>query len=152
VTRCETHPYRRFATMIRLGTVPTPHQKGRNVEDRQRETPIFTPILPWGLLCNGSHSGHRRRPLNDHVRAESSLHTCGGEPLRIGSPAALRLSILAAPNVDPMHILMLLDPPQDSCKNLPQLLDALIRTRAYDRHPHAPACSCMLLFGFHRVK
>jgi hypothetical protein len=27
--------------------VPKTDQKGRNVEGRQRESPIFTPILPW---------------------------------------------------------------------------------------------------------
>src|SRR5271167_2025879 len=48
VTRRETHPYCRFPTMIRSGNVPKPHQKGRNVEDHQRESPIFTPILAWG--------------------------------------------------------------------------------------------------------
>jgi hypothetical protein len=92
------------------------------------------------LLCDGSPFWTSPAAVERSCAAESSLHTCGGESLLIGSPAALRLSILAAPNVDPMHILILLDPPQDSCKNLPQLLDALIRTRAYDRHPHAPAC------------
>ena len=35
--------------MIQSANVPKPHQKGRNIEDRQRESPIFTPILPWGL-------------------------------------------------------------------------------------------------------
>jgi hypothetical protein len=34
--------------MIRFGNVPKTDQKGRNVEGRQRESPIFTPILPWG--------------------------------------------------------------------------------------------------------
>src|SRR5271167_2190765 len=50
VTRRETHPYRRFPTMIRSGNVSKPHQKARNVEDHQRESPIFTPILPWGHI------------------------------------------------------------------------------------------------------
>src|SRR5271166_755404 len=36
-------------------------------------------------------------------------------------------------------VLRFLDPPQDSCKNIPQLVDVSIRTRAYDQHPHAPA-------------
>ena len=47
-TRRATHPYRRFPTMIRSGNVPKTDQKGRNVVGRQRESPIFTPILPRG--------------------------------------------------------------------------------------------------------
>src|SRR5882724_4002650 len=50
VTRRETHPYCRFPTMIQCGNVPKPHQKGRNVEDRQRESPILTPFLPLGPI------------------------------------------------------------------------------------------------------
>jgi hypothetical protein len=36
--------------MIRSGNVPKPHHKGRNVADHQRESLIFTPILPWGQI------------------------------------------------------------------------------------------------------
>ena len=36
--------------MIRSGNVAKPDHKGRNVEDHQRESPIFTPILSWGPL------------------------------------------------------------------------------------------------------
>ena len=50
MTRRETHSYRRFPTMIRPGNLSKPHYKGRNVEDDQREGPIFTPILRWDLL------------------------------------------------------------------------------------------------------
>jgi hypothetical protein len=65
--------------MIQSGNVPKPHQKGRNVEDRQRESPIFTPILPCGLIlmstlalrCRGTqyhrHRDFDRRRMDDAV-------------------------------------------------------------------------------------
>jgi hypothetical protein len=84
VTSRETHPYRRFPTMIRSGNVPKPHQKGRNVEDHQRESPIFTPILPWGHDNAGviMHSDlDRRRPSDggceDWTGIKRSLATLG---------------------------------------------------------------------------
>jgi hypothetical protein len=62
--------------MIRSGNVPKPHQKGRNVEDHQRESPIFTPILPWGRYGQAP----RGVSAGDIERAADALLRAGERP------------------------------------------------------------------------
>jgi hypothetical protein len=62
--------------MIRSGNVPKTDQKGRNVEGRQRESPIFTPILPWGHLSPGAQDQRDAmlaRQLNRFSRGVESV-------------------------------------------------------------------------------
>jgi hypothetical protein len=53
--------------MIRSGNVPKPHQKGRNVEDHQRDSPIFTPILPWGRCGERISTGFVESTINQLI-------------------------------------------------------------------------------------